>query len=274
MDATTRLRYLDAMGISVWQRRGLAPAAVEMPEASQDPLDDALAQAIFEPVTELAQNKEGAGPVQQAAVVESPVAAMDWEELEKTVKACTLCPLCEGRTQAVFGVGERTADLMVIGEGPGAEEDRQGLPFVGPAGKLLDAMLAAIGYSRSPGGEHKGAYIANVVKCRPPKNRDPRPEESSACRPYLERQIALLQPGLIMAVGRVAAQSLLGTDAPLGRLRRDLHEYHLTLGNSGNDSTIPVLVTYHPAYLLRSPQEKRKAWEDLKRAGSLLSKDP
>ena len=165
------------------------------------------------------------------------------------VAACTRCPLHAGRTQTVFGVGRRDARWMIIGEAPGAEEDRRGEPFVGRAGQLLDSMLRALG----PGREQ--VFIANVLKCRPPGNRDPRPEEAASCRPYLDRQIELVAPTLIIAVGRIAAQTLLETDQPLGRLRGRIHE----LG----ERRWPVIVTYHPAYLLRSPGEKRKAWQDL-----------
>ena len=174
---------------------------------------------------------------------------LEWEPLRATVAACTRCPLHAGRTQTVFGVGRRDARWMIIGEAPGAEEDRRGEPFVGRAGQLLDSMLRALG----PGREQ--VYIANVLKCRPPGNRDPRPEESASCRPYLDRQIELVAPTLIIAVGRIAAQTLLETDQPLGKLRGRIH----ALGAR----RWPVIVTYHPAYLLRSPGEKRKAWQDL-----------
>lgn len=173
---------------------------------------------------------------------------MDWAALGDAIRNCTACGLRAGCTQTVFGVGARDAGWMVIGEAPGADEDRQGEPFVGRAGQLLNAMLAAIGLQRGQ------VYIANILKCRPPKNRDPKPEEAELCRPFLERQIALIKPQLILAVGRIAAQNLLKTDTPIGKLRGQLHEV----------AGIPVVVTYHPAYLLRSPSEKRKAWEDLK----------
>jgi uracil-DNA glycosylase family 4 len=176
-------------------------------------------------------------------------AGLDWDELRSTVSICTRCALHAGRTQTVFGVGPREARWMIIGEAPGAEEDRRGEPFVGRAGQLLDSMLRALG----PGRER--VYIANVLKCRPPGNRDPRLEEAASCRPYLDRQIELLAPTLILAVGRIAAQTLLATDQPLGRLRGRIH----ALG----EQRWPVIVTYHPAYLLRSPGEKRKAWQDL-----------
>lgn len=173
----------------------------------------------------------------------------DWSELREQVAACTLCSLHKSRTQTVFGVGSESADWMIIGEAPGAEEDRRGEPFVGRAGKLLDEMLRSVGLDRD------AVFIANILKCRPPNNRDPAVEEAASCRVYLERQIELVSPKLILAVGRIAAQHLLKTDAPLGRLRGQKH--YLDGGQ------LPVVVTYHPAYLLRSPTQKRKAWQDL-----------
>jgi uracil-DNA glycosylase family 4 len=184
-----------------------------------------------------------------------PTATPDWEELEATVRTCRKCGLCETRTQTVFGVGNRRARLMVVGEAPGAEEDRQGEPFVGRAGMLLNAMLRAAGFER---GE---VYIANVLKCRPPNNRDPSDEEAERCLPYLRRQIELVDPQAILCVGRIAAQRLLDTDTPIGKLRGRVHRL------DGR----PVVVTYHPAYLLRSPGEKRKSWEDLKLALGVLA---
>ena len=172
-------------------------------------------------------------------------------ELHGRVRECTACPLHLTRTQAVPGYGPVTARVMAVGEAPGENEDREGKPFVGAAGKLLDAMLQAIGLSRT-----QNVFVANMLKCRPPGNRDPRPEEVAACLPYLMRQIAAIQPKLILAVGRIAAQNLLATDVPLGRLRGRVHRF-------GPLSTA-LIVTYHPAYLLRAPAEKRKAWEDLK----------
>jgi DNA polymerase len=174
---------------------------------------------------------------------------MDWDCLRTTVAACQRCSLHQTRTQTVFGVGNTRARWMFIGEAPGAEEDRQGEPFVGRAGQLLTAMLQALGFRR------EDVYIANVLKCRPPGNRDPKPEEALQCRGYLERQIELVSPAIIVAVGRIAAQNLLATDTALARLRGKVH----ALGPRGR----PLIVTYHPAYLLRSPAEKRKAWQDL-----------
>lgn len=194
---------------------------------------------------------ERAGGGLRRRATEGP-AALDWQALEQAVAQCTRCPLHTTRTQTVFGVGHRQADWMIIGEAPGMEEDRRGEPFVGRAGKLLDAMLRAAGFAR------EDVFIANILKCRPPRNRDPRPEEAAQCAPYLARQIELVQPKLILAVGRVAAQQLLQTDAPVGKLRGRVHRL------AGPD--VPVVVTYHPAYLLRSPREKRKSWDDLKLA--------
>ena len=183
-------------------------------------------------------------------------AGADLESLRRMVAGCTRCPLHRGRTQTVFGVGPQPAPFMVIGEGPGAQEDARGEPFVGRAGRLLDAMLLALGTPREE------VYIANIVKCRPPKNRDPRPEEVASCAAWLRRQIELVRPRAILAVGRVAAQNLLSSNLPLGRLRGARHAY--------GTPPVPVVVTYHPAYLLRSPHDKDKAWQDLKRLRTLI----
>ena len=210
-----RRAYLDALGIDVWVPR-------DAPESPSETVADAGRPAL---------SGSGSG----------------WEELRAAVAGCQRCPLHEGRTQTVFGIGNAAADWMVVGEAPGAEEDRRGEPFVGRAGQLLDEMLRAMGQQRGD------VFIANILKCRPPNNRDPKPEEAAACRAYLDRQIELVSPRIILAVGRVAAQQLLGTDTPVGRLRGRVHR----LGDT------PVIVTYHPAYLLRSPVQKRKAWDDL-----------
>jgi DNA polymerase len=178
----------------------------------------------------------------------APATGTTWDDLAVEVAECRQCRLCETRKQAVLGVGDVNADWLFVGEGPGAEEDLRGEPFVGPAGKLLDNMLAAIGLKR--GGD---VYIANAVKCRPPENRTPSPEETAACRPYLERQMELIRPKLIVALGRPAAQTLLTTEIKIAAARGRLHDYR----------GIPVIVTYHPAYLLRTLPDKAKAWEDL-----------
>ncbi len=207
--------------------------------AASGSLSEPVAGALREPDT-------GSGDVSKA-----------WEILRTEVLSCTKCSLHKTRTQGVLGVGPQRTDWMVIGEAPGADEDRKGEPFVGRAGQLLDAMLRAIGLDR-----RSNVYIANVLKSRPPGNRDPKPEEVAACLPYLMRQVALLQPRLMLAVGRIAAQNLLSTDMPLGRLRGKVHHF--------GELNTPLIVTYHPAYLLRTPADKRKAWEDLKFARSVF----
>jgi DNA polymerase len=191
-------------------------------------------------------------PGHDAADAPAPDAEVEWTILRQEVVACRACGLCETRQQTVFGAGDEQADWMVIGEAPGAEEDRIGEPFVGPAGKLLDSMLAAVGKSRQ-----RGVYIANVLKCRPPGNRDPSPEEVERCASFLRRQIELVSPKLILVLGKVAAQSLLRTDASIASLRGRMHAWH------DGARSIPLVVTYHPAYLLRTPVEKSKAWGDL-----------
>lgn len=188
-----------------------------------------------------------APPVSPGSLARASVEALDWEGLEARVKDCTACKLCEHRTQTVFGVGDQRADWLLIGEAPGQQEDLQGEPFVGQAGKLLDNILRAVGLQRGA-----NVYIANVLKCRPPKNRDPEPDEVLKCEPYLLRQIALLEPKLIVVMGRFAAQSILRTQASIGSLRGRLHTYQ----------GLPVVVTYHPAYLLRTLTDKSKAWTD------------
>ena len=187
---------------------------------------------------------------------DTPIPTLDWDSLKRAVVDCTACGLHKTRTQTVFGVGNRNAKLMVIGEAPGFHEDQQGEPFVGRAGQLLNAMLESIGFDRST------VYIANILKCRPPNNRDPNPEEVNLCTPFLAKQIALIQPTLLLAVGRIAAHFLLGTKTALGQLRGITHTY-------GQLKT-PLIVTYHPAYLLRSPSDKSKAFEDLQLAKRLL----
>ena len=197
-------------------------------------------------------------PVASAQPLPEGIAQMDWEQLQASVAQCRACGLCEGRKNTVFGVGDRSARWMVIGEAPGENEDLQGEPFVGQAGKLLDNMLAAIGLSRQAEGAtlhegRAGVYIANTLKCRPPGNRNPEPNELQTCTPYLMRQLDLVQPGMVLAMGRFAVQSLLGTSEPIGKLRGRVHQVQ----------GVPVVVTYHPAYLLRNPADKAKAWADL-----------
>ena len=241
MDAR-RLACLDAMGIPAWARRPdrTLPGAPQPRIAPPGPVARA--------------------PAPGAADAVVGVAGLDWGALEGRVSQCTGCALHADRTRTVFGVGHHKADWLIVGEAPGAEEDRRGEPFVGRAGKLLDAMLAAIGNAREQ------VYITNVVKCRPPENRDPRPEEAASCAPYLDRQIALLEPRVILAVGRIAAQRLLDTDAPAGRLRGKVHRY----GPRGT----PLVVTWHPAYLLRRPEAKAEAWRDLVLAAAAARESP
>jgi len=230
--------YLDALGVDVYVLRergarvpGIAPSAQESPGDAPGTL------------------RNDAGTVARLVGAPGAVATLDWNALRATVAACECCELHSTRTQTVFGVGNPRARWMFIGEAPGADEDRQGEPFVGRAGQLLTSMIKALGLSR------EDVYIANVLKCRPPNNRDPRAEEALACRGYLERQIELVDPAMIIAVGRIAAQNLLETDTALAKLRGRVHG----LGARRR----PLVVIYHPAYLLRSPGEKRKAWLDL-----------
>lgn len=225
---TQRRQYLEAMGITHWERRALG-----VPRVAGDSITSA--------------------PTSTAVRLPQTITP-DWSVLETEVRDCIKCPLHATRTQTVFGVGNRKAQWMFIGEAPGADEDAKGEPFVGRAGQLLNAMIAALGLKRAD------VYIANVLKCRPPNNRDPQPGEVEQCEPYLVRQIALIQPKLIVALGRHAAHSLLKTDLALARLRGQVLSYQ----------DIPLVVTYHPAYLLRTPSDKRKAWEDLCRARNLL----
>jgi len=249
---STREQYLDAMGIPLWKLRGAVAAEPPTPVAA--PAVVVAASVASEVPREVAVARAPAPAPEGAA----GTGAMQWDELAAAVRACTKCGLHASRTQTVFGVGRRDAELLVIGEAPGADEDRQGEPFVGRAGQLLNAMLRAIGMPRSE------VYIANILKCRPPNNRDPQPSEAAACTPYLARQIALVRPKAILAVGRIAAQWLLQTDAPIGRLRGRVVQY----GEAGT----PLVVTYHPAYLLRSPLAKATAWTDLCLVKDLLRK--
>jgi len=178
---------------------------------------------------------------------------LDWPTLREVVQACRACPLGSTRTQAVFGTGHARAHWMIVGEAPGEQEDLQGEPFVGASGQLLDNMLRALGLTRAEAPPERQVFIANTLKCRPPKNRNPEPAETAQCAPYLARQIALVQPRILLAMGRFAAQALLNSDEPVGKLRGRVHR----VGN------VPLVVTYHPAYLLRSPADKARAWEDL-----------
>ena len=253
MDVTYTERQramLQEMGIRVWAAPQVEAVAAPVP----------VVEAVVECVGARLRGHDEVAPVAAPApVVTLPptgVAAMGWDELRAAVSSCRACTLCERRTQTVFGVGHPQAQWMLIGEAPGEQEDRQGEPFVGKAGQLLDNMLRAVGLTRSDAPAHEQVYIANVLKCRPPQNRNPEPQEVAQCEPYLLRQIALVQPKLILAMGRFAVQSLLKTGEPIGRLRGRLHEVP---GMPG----VPVVVTYHPAYLLRNPLDKARSWEDL-----------
>lgn len=228
-----------------------ADAAVQPePSASITPLVSVAVREVEIPVVPVEQRGSTKNQISEAPFVSplSDVAGLDWSRLKQRVSACTACKLRPGCTQTVFGVGDEHADWLFVGEGPGADEDTLGEPFVGQAGKLLDNMLLAIKLKRG-----NNVYITNIVKCRPPGNRNPDAEEIAACLPYLQRQIELIQPKVIVALGKVASNALLGRDATLASLRGKLHDYRGT----------PLIVTYHPAYLLRSPSEKAKAWQDL-----------
>lgn len=255
-----RAWMLREMGITpLWRRR-------DGPGASTAEASEGHAQAEAPPsagVSRPAPQAERHDTLAREVAAESvDVAALDWAGLEAAIRACTRCKLAGTRTQAVPGVGDRKPIWFVLGEGPGEQEDQKGEPFVGPAGRLLDAMLAAVGKRRG-----EGVYITNVVKCRPPGNRNPEPDEITACRPWLERQLALAAPRLILAVGKFAAQTALGREDTVAGLRARGGPCVLP------GSTAPVAVTYHPSYLLRTPADKAKAWEDLQRALALAGDD-
>nr|WP_083917711.1 uracil-DNA glycosylase [Uliginosibacterium gangwonense] len=244
------------MGLApLWHLRGAEHAAepeLVTPVADPRPAPPVpIAQAVSrvaQTVLEAVSAPAATPAPRDAAAKGSGLAHMGWEELDQAVKDCRACGLCKARKQTVFGVGDREADWLFVGEGPGAEEDERGEPFVGQAGKLLDAMLGSIGLQRG-----QDVYIANSVKCRPPGNRTPEAGEIAACHPYLERQIELIKPRLIVALGRPAAQTLLNAEIKISSARGRVFDRH----------GIPVVVTYHPAYLLRNLEDKHKAWEDL-----------
>ncbi len=232
-----RRAYLQALGVDVYVHR------------------DSNLSAEREPVDEGPKESPASGP-HRASVADAGDLPVSWDELPAAIEACRACELGHSRQRSVFGRGNSDADWMIVGEAPGAEEDRQGLPFVGKAGQLLDAMLTAIGLKPDD------VFIANVLKCRPPNNRDPATGEIAACRSFLAQQIDHVKPGIILIVGRIAAQALLETKTPVGRLRGRRHDVDAL--------PAPVVVTYHPAYLLRSPGQKARAWEDLKLARQVL----
>lgn len=259
MKSETRNAYLHAMGIQVWRAREPGTPTntkSEVPAARQPRADCAITIAT--------QTDGVAASVAPAPQIREPSptradATAAWAALQTEVRGCTACRLHQGRTQTVFGVGDQHARWMIIGEAPGADEDRQGEPFVGRAGQLLNEMLFAVGAKRDQ------VYIANILKCRPPNNREPQPDEAAACSRYLRAQIELIQPKLIVCVGRIAATNLLGTHPTLSQYRGKLHRYA--------DTDIPVVVTFHPAYLLRNPLDKRRAWQDLQFAVSVYRPD-
>jgi uracil-DNA glycosylase family 4 len=249
----SRQELLAAMGVDTWVLREHRPEV--------EPLEPrhVAATQIASPSPDIGElDRQALGkqePIKAEATDE--IGGLGWPALEQAVSVCTKCSLFETRKHTVFGVGSQQAQWMIIGEAPGADEDRQGEPFVGRAGRLLNNMLLSIGLNRDQ------VFIANILKCRPPNNRDPKPEEVEQCEPYLHQQVNLLRPKIILALGRIAAHNLLKTDAPLGRLRGKCYHYGAT--------ETPLIVTYHPAYLLRSPQEKRKVWEDLLLAKEMVN---
>ena len=252
MNSELRKEYLAALGIKPWTLRAREGLAPPVSHATVQPAGTLTAAAPLPASVSPSVAERSSGlPMARDA-------GLDWPELRARVAACTRCSLSATRTQTVFGVGNLQADWLIVGEAPGAEEDRKGEPFVGRAGQLLNSMLRAVGLAREQ------VYIANVLKCRPPGNRDPTPSEAAECLPYLEQQIALLKPKIMLAVGRIAAQNLLRTDKTLGSLRQQVHRF--------GTSSVPLVVTYHPAYLLRTPADKRKAWEDLKFAREVCSR--
>lgn len=233
--------HLEELGLSRWNHRDRNATDGTVKESQGD---GELA------ASEIAEEIEGEKSRTTTLTLDADAQHLrKWRLVRKEVSGCVLCELHRTRKNTVFGVGNENADLMLIGEAPGADEDAQGEPFVGRAGKLLDSMLEAIGLSR------ERVFIANILKCRPPNNENPTPEQAEKCRPYLDRQIELIRPRVILALGAVAAHNLLGVDTPIGRLRGTVHE----MSRSG----IPVIPTYHPAYLLRRPQGKAQALEDL-----------
>lgn len=262
---------LRAMGLRLWEATPLpwreresdsvAPAT-RAPSAAEDAISEA---ATSNPEARSARGT-GSIPTAQAghartheastALEALDVSNMDWSALRDAVSSCRACVLCEGRTQTVFGTGNPHAHWMIVGEAPGAQEDLLGEPFVGKSGQLLDAMLRAIGLARTQGPAPRQVYIANTLKCRPPANRNPLPAELARCEPFLVRQIELVRPRVILAMGRFAVQALLRSSEPIGRLRGQVHRYH----------DVPLVVTYHPAYLLRNPLDKARAWDDLRLA--------
>ncbi|MBI3371421.1 MAG: uracil-DNA glycosylase [Betaproteobacteria bacterium] len=235
--------------VPVWRiRTGDVAASPVPPPALETKLAPGFAASPAPPPALVTKIAARVATIPDADARERAIRAMGWAELKRAVPDCSACALHRTRTQTVFGIGDENADWMLVGEAPGAEEDRLGEPFVGQAGRLLDNMLAAIRLKR---GEN--VYIANVLKCRPPANRNPEPDEVARCSPHLVRQIELIRPKLIVAMGRFAAQALLNSNASIASMRGRVHRYQ----------GVPTIVTYHPAYLLRSLPDKSKAWADL-----------
>lgn len=245
---------LQAMGVRLFEPAlALADESADDESAGAPTQVAVLPQAVAAPAPPLAA-------VAPESRLPSPVATLDWPALREAVVSCRACGLCESRQQTVFGVGHPRAHWLIVGEAPGEQEDRQGEPFVGPSGQLLDNMLRALGLTRDEAPPERQVFITNTLKCRPPSNRNPNPAETAQCAPFLRRQIELLQPRIIVAMGRFAAQALLGNSEALGRLRGRVHQYE----------GVPLVVTYHPAYLLRAPTDKARAWEDLCLAASVV----
>ena len=243
-----QLAMLREIGIRVW-----APPAIDVPVPVPAPAPAPSGRVESRVDAAPAAASPVAPPTEHVAAPASTIATLDWSALRETVAACTACKLCEGRRQTVFGVGNPRAHWMIVGEAPGEQEDRQGEPFVGKSGQLLDNMLRSIALTRSDAEPARQVYIANTIKCRPPGNRNPEPAELAKCEPFLIRQVQLVQPKIIVAMGRFAVHSLLRSSEPIGRLRGRVHRYQ----------GVPLIVTYHPAYLLRNPEDKAKAWDDL-----------
>lgn len=253
--STRQALMLDAMGLRLWQRASAdersAPEPVAAPTRRFEPKPQVAAPQRAEQALSLRPASAPQPSAQIGAAVD--VSTLDWHALREAVADCRACKLCENRTQTVFGVGHEQAHWMVVGEAPGEQEDLRGEPFVGTAGRLLDNMLRAIGLTRGEAPPECSVYIANTLKCRPPRNRNPQAEELARCEPFLLRQIELVRPRIILAMGRFAVQSLLRSSEPVGRLRGRVHQFH----------GVPLIVTYHPAYLLRNLADKARAWEDL-----------
>lgn len=239
-----------------------AEVAVAEPPPRRAPEPSPRTAPVAAPV--LAAAAADAALAQARGLARETIARLDWPGLRDEVAQCRACALCESRKHTVFGVGNERAHWMVVGEAPGEKEDLQGEPFVGAAGQLLDSMLRAVGLGRAEGPPERQVYIANTLKCRPPRNRNPDPAELAQCEPFLQRQIELIQPRIILAMGRFAVQQLLRSQEPIGRLRGRVHRYQ----------GVPLIVTYHPAYLLRNLPDKARAWEDLCLALKTLDESP